>query len=312
MTQTELFIQLLINGLTLGAYLALIALGYTMVYGIIELINFAHGDVYMLGFMISLTFLGILGVKSRVGGWQLWAVILGVMLLTMLCTGLINLTIDRLAYKPLRRAPRLAPLITAVGMSFMLENLAMIWKGSSQINYPSIFPVIDIPNELLGMKTNVLFTTKDIFLFGVTIPLMIALALFIQRTKMGKAMRATAQDREAAALMGINVENVIRTTFFIGGALAGAAGMTVGIYLNTGRYLMGFDAGLLAFTSAVLGGIGNTTGAMLGGFVIGFINSISDQYLSSEWTRAIVFTVLILVLVFKPSGLLGRRAVERF
>jgi len=312
MTQTELFIQLLINGLTLGAYLALIALGYTMVYGIIELINFAHGDVYMLGFMISLTFLGILGVKSRLGGWQLWAVILGVMLLTMLCTGLINLTIDRLAYKPLRRAPRLAPLITAVGMSFMLENLAMIWKGSSQINYPSIFPVIDIPNELLGMKTNVLFTTKDIFLFGVTIPLMIALALFIQRTKMGKAMRATAQDREAAALMGINVENVIRTTFFIGGALAGAAGMTVGIYLNTGRYLMGFDAGLLAFTSAVLGGIGNTTGAMLGGFVIGFINSISDQYLSSEWTRAIVFTVLILVLVFKPSGLLGRRAVERF
>jgi len=312
MTQTELFIQLLINGLTLGAYLALIALGYTMVYGIIELINFAHGDVYMLGFMISLTFLGILGVKSRLGGWQLWAVILGVMLLTMLCTGLINLTIDRLAYKPLRRAPRLAPLITAVGMSFMLENLAMIWKGSSQILYPNIFPVTDILNDLLGMKTNVLFTTKDIFLFGVTIPLMIALALFIQRTKMGKAMRATAQDREAAALMGINVENVIRTTFFIGGALAGAAGMTVGIYLNTGRYLMGFDAGLLAFTSAVLGGIGNTTGAMLGGFVIGFINSISDQYLSSEWTRAIVFTVLILVLVFKPSGLLGRRAVERF
>jgi len=312
MTQTELFIQLFINGLTLGSYLALIALGYTMVYGIIELINFAHGDLYMLGFMISLTFLGVLGVKSRLGGWQLWAVILGVMLLTMLCTGLLNVTIDRLAYKPLRRAPRLAPLITAVGMSFMLENLAMIWKGSSQINYPSIFPVIDIPNELLGMKTNVLFTTKDIFLFGVTIPLMIALALFIQRTKMGKAMRATAQDREAAALMGINVENVIRTTFFIGGALAGAAGMTVGIYLNTGRYLMGFDAGLLAFTSAVLGGIGNTTGAMLGGFVIGFINSISDQYLSSEWTRAIVFTVLILVLVFKPSGLLGRRAVERF
>ena len=312
MTQTELLIQLLLNGLTSGSYLALIALGYTMVYGIIELINFAHGDVYMLGFMISFTFLGVLGVKGRLGGWQLWAVILGVMLLTMLCTGLINLTIDRLAYKPLRRAPRLAPLITAVGMSFMLENLAMIWKGSSQINYPSIFPVIDIPNELLGMKTNVLFTTKDIFLFGVTIPLMIALALFIQRTKMGKAMRATAQDREAAALMGINVENVIRTTFFIGGALAGAAGMTVGIYLNTGRYLMGFDAGLLAFTSAVFGGIGNITGAMLGGYVIGFLNAFSDQYLSSEWTRALVFTILILVLVFKPSGLLGERTPEKY
>ncbi len=312
MTQTELLIQLFLNALTLGSYLALIALGYTMVYGIIELINFAHGDVYMLGFMISLTFLGLLGVKGRLGGWQLWAVIFGVMLLTMLCTGVINMAIDRLAYKPLRRAPRLAPLITAVGMSFMLENLGQIWKGPGQINYPSIFPVVDIPNDVLHIKTFVLFTTKDVFLFCVTIPLMIGLALFIQRTKMGKAMRATAQDREAAALMGINVENVIRTTFFIGGALAGAAGMMVGIYLNSGRYLMGFDAGLLAFTSAVLGGIGNTTGAMLGGYVIGFINAFSDQYLSSEWTRALVFTTLILVLVFKPSGLLGQRVPEKF
>ena len=312
MTQTELVIQLFINALTIGSYLALIALGYTMVYGIIELINFAHGDVYMLGFMISLTFLNLLGVKGRLGGWQLWAVILGVMLLTMLCTGLINMTIDRVAYRPLRHAPRLAPLITAVGMSFMLENLGQIWKGPTQILYPSIFPVIDIANELLGIKTNVLFTTKDIFLFGVTIPMMVGLALFIQRTKIGTSMRATAQDREAAALMGINVENVIRTTFFIGGALAGAAGMMVGIYLNSGRYLMGFDAGLLAFTSAVLGGIGNIAGAMLGGYVIGFINAFSDQYLSSEWTRALVFTTLILVLVFKPSGLLGQGTPEKF
>jgi branched-chain amino acid transport system permease protein len=311
MTQTELFIQLLINGSTVGSYLALIALGYTMVYGIIELINFAHGDVYMLGFMISFTLLGVLGVTGTLGGWQLWAVIVGVMLVTVLLTGTINMTIDRLAYKPLRRAPRLAPLITAVGMSFMLENLAMIWKGPTQILYPSIFPVTDILNDLLGMDTNVLFTTKDILLFAVTIPLMIGLTLFIQRTKMGKAMRATAQDREAAALMGINVENVIRTTFFIGGALAGAAGMMVGIYLNTGRYLMGFDAGLLAFTAAVLGGIGNIGGAVLGGFVIGFINAYSDQYLSSEWTRALVFLTLILVLVFKPSGLLGQKLPDK-
>ncbi len=312
MTQTELFVQLLINGFTIGSYLALIALGYTMVYGIIELINFAHGDVYMLGFMISLTFLGLLRVTGPLGGWQLWAVIVGVMLLTMLCTGTINMTIDRVAYRPLRHAPRLAALITAVGMSFMLENLGMIWKGPSQILYPNIFPAIDIPNDLLGIKTTVLFTTKDIFLVGVTVPLMIVLNLFIRRTKMGKAMRATAQDREAAALMGINVENVIRTTFFIGGALAGAAGMVVGIYLNTGRYLMGFDAGLLAFTSAVLGGIGNVGGAVLGGYVIGFLNAYSDQYLSSEWTRALVFTTLILVLVFKPSGLLGQRVPEKY
>jgi len=311
MTQTELFTQLLINGATLGSYLALIALGYTMVYGIIELINFAHGDVYMLGFMISLTFLGVLGVTGGLGGWQLWAVILGVMLVTMLFTGTINMTIDRLAYKPLRRAPRLAPLITAVGMSFMLENLAMLWKGSSQIMYPNVFPATDILNDLLGMDTNILFTTKDVFLFAVTIPLMVGLTLFINRTKSGKAMRATAQDREAAALMGINVEKVIRNTFFIGGALAGSAGMMVGLYLNTGRYLMGFDAGLLAFTSAVLGGIGNISGAMLGGFVIGFLNAFSDQYLSSEWTRALVFTTLILVLVFKPSGLLGQRTPDK-
>lgn len=312
MTQLELFVQLLINGVTIGSYLALIALGYTMVYGIIELINFAHGDVYMLGFMISLTFLGFLGVRGTLYGWQLLVVVFGVMIVTMLCIGLINMSIDRIAYKPLRRAPRLAPLITAVGMSFMLENLAMIWKGSSQINYPRIFPVVDIANDVLGIKTAVLFTTKDIFLIGVTVPLMILLTLFIQRTKMGKAMRATAQDREVAALMGINVENVIRTTFFVGGALAGAAGMIVGIYLNSGRYMMGFDAGLLAFTSAVLGGIGNVTGAMLGGYVIGFLNAYSDQYLSSEWTRALVFTTLILVLVFKPSGLLGERVPEKY
>ncbi len=312
MTQTELFVQLLINGVTIGSYLALIALGYTMVYGIIELINFAHGDVYMLGFMISLTFLGFLGARGPLGGWQLWAITFGVMFVTMMCTGLLNMSIDRIAYKPLRRAPRLAPLITAVGMSFMLENLAMIWKGSSQINYPSIFPVVDIPNDVLGIHTQVLFTTKDVFLICVTVPLMILLTLFIRRSKIGKAMRATAQDREAAALMGINVETVIRTTFFVGGALAGAAGMIVGIYLNTGRYLMGFDAGLLAFTSAVLGGIGNVSGAMLGGYVIGFLNAFSDQYLSSEWTRAIVFTTLILVLVFKPSGLLGQRTTEKF
>jgi len=230
---------------------------------------------------------------------------------TMAGTGTINMLIDRVGYKPLRRAPRLAPLITSVGMSFMLENLGMIWKGPSQINFPNVFPAVDILNRVLGLKTAVLFTTKDVFLMGVTVPLMAILSLFIRKTKMGKAMRATAQDRETAALMGINVETVIRNTFFIGGALAGAAGMIVGVYLNTGRYLMGFDAGLLAFTSAVLGGIGNVSGAVLGGYVIGFLDALSDQYLSSEWTRALVFTTLILVLVFKPAGLLGERTPDK-
>jgi branched-chain amino acid transport system permease protein len=310
-TDSELFVQLLINAITIGSYLAIIALGYTMVYGIIELINFAHGDLYMLGFMVSLSFLGVLGVMGTTGGWELWLALITVLLATMLCTGMLNVTIDRFAYKPLRRAPRLAALITAVGVSFMLQNLAMIWKGSSQIYYPNLFPTIDILETVVGIPSNILFTTKDIMLVGVTVPLMIGLTLFIRNTKTGKSMRATAQDREAAALMGINVENVIRTTFFIGGSLAGAAGMIVGLYLNTGRYLMGFDAGLLAFTSAVLGGIGNVTGAMLGGYLIGFISASSDQYLSSEWTRIIIFSILVLVLMFRPAGLLGQRTPEK-
>src|SRR5687768_7602164 len=241
MTGTEVFIQQLLNGLTVGSYLALIALGYTMVYGIIELINFAHGDVYMMGFFISLSFMGLLGATSTLSGFTLLWMIPAVMFATMICTGLINLAIDRIAYKPLRRAPRLAPLITAVGASFVLANLAQNWKGPSQVLYPDIFPTINVLRDLLSIETQVLFTTKDIFLIGVTAPLMVGLHLFIRYSKLGKAMRATAQDREAAAMMGINVERIIMLTFFIGGALAGAAGMMFGLYLNTGRYLMGFE-----------------------------------------------------------------------
>ncbi len=312
MTPLEILTQQTLNGLTIGSYLALIALGYTMVYGIIELINFAHGDVFMWGFLISLTFLQLLGKTDTLAGWELAWVLLLVIPATMLCTGLMNLAIDRVAYKPLRRAPRLAPLITAVGMSFVLENLAANWKGPSQIRYPEVFPAVNILRDVFHQDTLLLFTTKDIFLIGFTAPLMIALVLFVQRTKMGRAMRAVAQDREAAAAMGVDIERVIMTTFFVGGALAGAAGAVVGIYLNSGRYLMGFDAGLKAFTAAVLGGIGNITGAMLGGYLIGFLSAFSDQYLSSEWTRATVFAILILVLVFKPTGLLGEKPPEKY
>ncbi len=312
MTPLEILTQQTLNGLTIGSYLALIALGYTMVYGIIELINFAHGDVFMWGFLISLTFLQLLGKTDTLAGWELAWVLLLVIPATMLCTGLMNLAIDRVAYKPLRRAPRLAPLITAVGMSFVLENLAANWKGPSQIRYPEVFPALNILRDVFHQDTLLLFTTKDIFLIGFTAPLMIALVLFVQRTKMGRAMRAVAQDREAAAAMGVDIERVIMTTFFVGGALAGAAGAVVGIYLNSGRYLMGFDAGLKAFTAAVLGGIGNITGAMLGGYLIGFLSAFSDQYLSSEWTRATVFAILILVLVFKPTGLLGEKPPEKY
>lgn len=312
MTAHEVFLQQLINGFTTGSYLALIALGYTMVYGIIELINFAHGDIYALGFFISLSLLGWLGITSTLTGGQLLWTIPGVMLLTMLVTGLVNVSVDRIAYRPLRHAPRLAPLITAIGASFALENIMQNWYGPGQVYYYNIFPTINLAPALLGPQSEILFTTKDIFLFAVTIPLMVGLTLFVKHTKMGKAMRATAQDRETAAMMGINIERIIMTTFFIGGALAGAAGMVVGIYLNTGRYLMGFDAGLQAFTAAVVGGIGNIPGAVLGGYLIGFLSALSDQYLSAAWTRATVFALLILFLVFRPSGILGEQVPEKF
>ncbi|MGH7370254.1 MAG: branched-chain amino acid ABC transporter permease [Candidatus Methylomirabilales bacterium] len=312
MTAHEVFLQQLINGFTTGSYLALIALGYTMVYGIIELINFAHGDIYALGFFISLSLLTWLGITSTLTGGQLLWTIPGVMLLTMLATGLANMSVDRIAYRPLRHAPRLAPLITAIGASFALENIMQNWYGPGQIYYYNIFPTINLAPALLGPQSEVLFTTKDVFLVAVTIPLMVGLTLFVKHTKMGKAMRATAQDREAAAMMGINIERVIMTTFFIGGALAGAAGMVVGIYLNTGRYLMGFDAGLQAFTAAVVGGIGNIPGAVLGAYLIGCLSALSDQYLSAAWTRATVFALLILFLVFRPSGILGEQIPEKF
>jgi branched-chain amino acid transport system permease protein len=316
MTPLEVFVQQVLNGLTTGSYLALIALGYTMVYGLIELINFAHGDIYALGFFVSLTLFTRLGVPPALTtslpfGTLVW-MLPGVIIVTMLCTGLINVGLDRLAYKPLRRAPRIAVLITAVGASFVLENLMQNWYGPSQILYPNVIPDVNVATFILGTSTKLLFSTKDILLVAVTLPMLIALMGFVRYTRLGKAMRAVAQDREAAAMMGINVERVIAMAFFLGGALAGAAGMVVGLYLNTGRYLMGFDIGLKAFTAAVLGGIGNLPGAVLGGYAIGLLSAFSDQYISSAWTRATVFAILVLVLVFRPWGFLGQPPPERY
>ena len=307
----EILIQQTINGLTRGSIFALVALGYTMVYGIIELINFAHGDVFMLGLMISLTLFTALGLARTLWGWELVTLLPLILLVTMLLSGFINLFVDRVAYRPLRRAPRLAPLISAIGVSFMLENLALIWKGPYVLSYPDVFPNIDIISEGFKVDSLLYVTTKDLLVIGVTIPLMIGLHLFVTRTSLGKAMRATAQDRETAAAMGINVERMIMLTFFIGGALAGAAGLIQGLYYNIGQWWMGYQAGLRAFTAAVLGGIGNMPGAALGGFMIGFLSAWSDQYISARWTNAIVFAILILVLVFRPHGLLGERTPER-
>ena len=307
----EVLVQQTINGLTRGAVFALIALGYTMVYGIVELINFAHGDVFMLGLFISLAWFTLLGVSSALGPWQLLTLLPLVFLLTMLSTALLNVSIDRVAYRPLRRSSRLAPLITAIGVSFMLENVALLWKGPAPIAYPDVFPSVDILREWFGVDSAIFITTKDILVVGATIPLMIGLHYFVTRTRWGKAMRATAQDRETAQAMGIDVERTILLTFFVGGALAGAAGLIQGLYYNIGMWWMGYQAGLRAFTAAVLGGIGNMPGAALGGLVIGFLSAWSDQYISARWTNAIVFSILILVLVFRPQGLLGDRTPEK-
>ena len=307
----EVLVQQTINGLTRGAVFALIALGYTMVYGIIELINFAHGDVFMLGLFLSLTIFTLLGMARTLTGWELVTILPLVFLLTMLLTGMINVTIDRLAYKPLRRSPRLAPLITAIGVSFVIENLTMLVVGPAPVPYPDVFPSVDILYEWLGWDTKVFVTTKDLLVVGATVPLMVVLQYFVTRTGWGRAMRATAQDRETAEAMGINVEKTILLTFFIGGALAGAGGIIQGLYYNIGTYYIGYQAGLRAFTAAVLGGIGNMPGAALGGIVIGFLSAWSDQYISARWTNAIVFSILILVLVFRPQGLLGERTPEK-
>ena len=312
MTWWEVLVQQTINGLTRGAVFALIALGYTMVYGIIELINFAHGDVFMLGLFVSLAWFSLLGVTGTLTGWQLVTLLPLVFVLTMLTTAALNVTIDRVAYRPLRRSTRLAPLITAIGVSFMLENIALLWKGPAPIAYPDVFPSVDILREWFGIDSNIFFTTKDVLVIAATIPLMIALTYFVTGGRGGA--RPCGRPRRIArprAAMGINVERTILVTFLVGGALAGAAGLIQGMYYNIGMWWMGYQAGLRAFTAAVLGGIGSMGGAALGGLAIGFLSAWSDQYISARWTNAIVFSILILVLVFRPHGLLGERTVDK-
>jgi branched-chain amino acid transport system permease protein len=330
-------LQAIVWGISNGAVFALIALGYTLVYGIIDLINFAHGDVFMLGSFLSLSLLTALGLRSgaqaRRAGWQSWeiyAVLALVLLAAMLFCAVLNAVIERLAYRPLRRAPRLAPLISAIGVSFMLVNVGLLWKGPTHLSFPSLLPDVNILTDWFHLPTVLSFTTKDLAVIGVAVPLMLGLAAFIQRTKLGKAMRATAQDREAAALMGINIDLTISLTFLLGGALAGASGLIYGLYFTDVHYQIGFRNGLIAFTAAVLGGIGNVRGAALGGFLIGLVASVSDLGFSAifpalrktpvlsglagldqKWTLVIVFGLLIVILVFRPTGLLGEEVVEK-
>jgi branched-chain amino acid transport system permease protein len=315
----ETAIQILLIGLANGAIIALVALGYTLVYGIIELINFAHGDVFMLGTMVSLTMMtwvpGLLGVRraSQMPEPLIPLLIIGTLLVAMIACALLNMTIERLAYRPLRRAPRLAPLISAIGVSFILVNTGLHWKGASPVDFPNPHPILntDIFRDVLRLNTPIFFSVKDLFVIALAAPLMVGLSLFVTRTRLGKAMRATAQDREAAARMGIDINQTIALTFLLGGALAGAAGLIYGLYNNSAWFFQGFRGGLMAFTAAVLGGVGNLQGAFLGGLLIGVVAAASDFLFDPRWTQAVVFGMLILILVFKPTGLLGEATPER-
>jgi branched-chain amino acid transport system permease protein len=308
------FASQLVIGITNGAIIALIALGYTLVYGIIELINFAHGDNFMIGSFVGLTVLagtffglglfapitGDAGTLLKIGG------IIIALVVAMAVCGLIGVGIERIAYKPLRNSPRLAVLITAIGMSFVLQNVGLVWKGPTQIPFPEL---ISSSNVFPG--TGIAFRWKDLFVIAVTVPLLVGLSYFIRNTRQGKAMRAVAQDKEAAAMMGINVNRTISLTFLLGGILAGASGVMFGLFNGITVFTVGFTQGLFAFTAAVLGGIGNLTGAVIGGLLIGVIGSMADQYIGVRWTSIVIFAVLILVLVFRPQGLLGDRSATQ-
>ena len=300
------FVDTLSLGLTQGAVFALIALGYTLVYGIIELINFAHGDVFTIGAFIGLNLIGFFGLERASPALLIPGLIL-LFALTMALNGLLGVIIERVAYRPLRNAPRLAPLITAVGMSFFLEGVLFLIKGPNQIAYPNLFPSGSV--SLGGVSVG----QTNLVIIVVTVTLMVSLHQFIQRTRIGRAMRATAQDRDAARLMGININRIIAITFFIGSALAAAGGIIYGFYNESISFDLGFRSGLIAFTAAVFGGIGNVVGASLGGFVIGLILSFSESYTTwgLQWADVLVFSILILVLVFRPTGLLGMRVPEK-
>jgi branched-chain amino acid transport system permease protein len=303
------FFTVLLIGLTTGSIYALVALGYTLVYGILELINFAHGDVFMLGGMISATFaVQIFNLQAGASGLD-WVLVVATLLIAMGLCGLLNASIEVIAYRPLRGAPRLAPLITAIGMSFILQNIGLAWKGPNFVSVPDILP----KSEVFSIG-GVTYTLNKLIVVVITVPVLLLLLWLVQQTRQGKAMRAVAQDMDASAMMGINVNRTISFTFLIAGSLAGAAGLLYALYVTNIRYDQGFQLGLIAFTAAVLGGIGNLPGAVLGAIIIGLIQAFNEglgwHAPGSDWTQSLVFSILILILVFRPEGLLGERTPE--
>ncbi len=308
MTSLDIIVQQVINGLSLGAMYALLALGFTLVYGIAELINFAHFNVFMVGSMVAMLTLqafGIYGQATILTGLPLIGVLLAGFLVAMLVCGLIGVFIERFLLRPLQNVKGPSAMITTIGVSYVLFNLVLLTLGSDAKNFPN--PIPPITFEIGGAVLRI----REIAIWVITIALMGGLTYFVQFTRLGKAMRATAQDADAARMMGVEVDRVVMTTFFVGGALAGACGMIFGLYYNLAKVDIGFGAGLRAFTAAVLGGIGNVPGAMLGGVLIGLIEAFAGQTIGSAWADVVIFSLLVLVLVLQPAGLLGRLAPNK-
>ena len=296
----------LVAGLSNGAIWALVAIGYTLVYGIVELINFAHGEVFMIGSFISASFFATIGLTTATGGLGLVVGLLLTLIVAMIACGTLNVMIERVAYRPLRGAPKLAPLITAVGFSFILQNVGLLWNGGSPFGVNDLIHQGQTVFHISGVP----IVRGYLLALAVMIPLVFGLTWFINGTRAGRAMRATAQDPEAARLMGINVNQTISLTFLLGGMLAGAAGLVYALYETNVWYFQGFKAGLIAFTAAVMGGIGNVRGAVLGGLIIGVIQALSDARLGPQWTEAVVFGYLIVIMILRPRGLLGEETRE--
>jgi len=296
-----MFLQQLINGLTLGSVYALIALGYTMVYGILELINFAHGEIYMLGAYLGIIFLGFFTATGLTSYSLPLALILTFFLSIIFCAS--YGFIEKIAYRPLRNAPRLSPLISAIGVSIFLQNYVMITQGATDKVFPTLFENPGI--EFFSVR----MTYLQISIILISAILMISLRFFVRKTKMGKAMQAVAQDKIMASLVGINIDTVISTTFIIGSGLAAVAGFMVAMYYGLVNYFIGYTAGIKAFTAAVLGGIGSIRGAMFGGILLGLVESLGASYISSEYKDAYAFAILIIILLVRPSGLFGKSGV---
>jgi branched-chain amino acid transport system permease protein len=298
----DYFLELFVGGLTRGSIYALIALGYTMVYGIIELINFAHGEIYMIGAFTALIIASVLAMAGMSG----WSVLILASVIAVLYSACYGFTVEKIAYKPLRQAPRLSPLISAIGMSIFLQNYVLLAQTSDFLPFPSLLPDLDF------LKPYIPFIgPTELIIVLVTAIIMVLLTLLIKFTKMGKAMRATAQDRDMAMLVGVNVNRVISSTFIIGSALAAIGGVLIASHIGRINFYIGFIAGIKAFAAAVLGGIGSIPGAVLGALILGWTESFATGYISSDYEDVFAFALLVLILIFRPAGLLGRSTTQK-